>query len=145
MARVSTYLNFDGKCEEAFLFYKSVFGTEFSRPFMKFKDLPAAPGQAPLPPGVSELVINVALPLPRGHVLMGADAPSQLGMTLVTGNNVHLTLELDTRAETRLLFASLGAGGTVRMELQDQFWGDYYGQLQDRYGVWWMFNCHEKA
>ena len=145
MARVSTYLNFPRTTEEAFAFYKSVFGTEFSGPIARFGDIPAQPGQPPLPEADRNLVMHVELPILAGHVLMGTDAPESMGFTVTAGNNVFINLEPDTRGETDRLFAALAAGGTVEMPLQEMFWGGYFGSLADRYGVRWMFNCASKA
>lgn len=145
MARVSTYLNFPRTTEEAFRFYQSVFGTEFSMPIARFKDVPAQPGQPPLPEADKNLVMHVELPILAGHVLMGTDAPESMGFTVTAGNNVYINLEPDTRAETDRLFKALAAGGTVEMALQEMFWGGYFGSLADRYGIRWMFNCTSKA
>ncbi len=144
MSRVSTYLNFARSTEEAFLFYQSVFNTEFAAPIFRFKDAPAQPGQPPLPEADANLVMHVALPILGGHVLMGTDAPESMGFTVKTGNNVYINLEPDTRAETDRLFAALAAGGIVEMALQDMFWGAYFGSLTDRFGIQWMFNCAKK-
>ena len=145
MARVSTYLNFARTTETAFLFYKSVFKTEFVGSINRFKDVPAAPGQPPLSDADRELVMHVELPILGGHVLMGTDAPESMGFTLTAGNNVYINLEPDTRAETQQLYAALAEGGKVEMELQDAFWGGYFGSLTDRFGIRWMFNCTSKT
>jgi len=145
MASVSTYLNFERSTEAAFTFYKSVFGTEFVGQFMRFGDAPPMPGQTPLSDADKNLVMHCALPILGGHVIMGTDAPESMGFKLTQGNNVYINLEPDTRAETDKLFKALGEGGTVEMALQEQFWGDYYGSLKDRFGVQWMFNCRSKT
>ena len=144
MARVTTYLNFAGNTEEAFLFYKSVFKTDFITPLMRFSDGPPAPGQPPMPPAQAKMVMHVSLPILAGHVLMGTDAPEAMGFKLNQGNNVYINLEPDTRAETDRLFAALGAGGQVEMPMQEMFWGSYWGTLTDRFGLHWMFNCPAK-
>lgn len=141
MARVSTYLNFPRSTEEAFVFYKSVFGTEFDAPIARFKDMPPAPDQPPLAEADRNLVMHVALPILGGHVLMGTDAPESMGFTVTAGNSVYINLEPDTRAETERLFNALAAGGTIEMPLQEMFWGGYFGSLVDRFGISWMFNC----
>src|SRR5512135_504313 len=145
MARVSTYLNFPRSTEEAFLFYKSVFGTEFTMPFARFRDMPPAPDQPPLAEADQNLVMHAALPILGGHVLMGTDAPESMGFTVTAGNNVYINLEPDTRAETDRLFKALSEGGTVEMPLADMFCGAYFGSFTDRYGVHWMLNCNAKA
>jgi PhnB protein len=145
MARVSMYLNFPGTTEKAFNFYKSVFGTEFlGEGISRFGDAPPMEGMPPLPEKDKDLVIHVELPILAGYSLMGSDAPASMGFTVNMGNNVHINLEPDTREETRKLFAALSEGGKVTMELQDTFWGAYYGSCTDKFGVQWMFNCTEK-
>jgi len=144
MARVNTYLNFPGNTEEAFGFYKSVFGTEFTADISRFKDIPPQEGQPPIAEEDKEGVMHVALPILGGHLLMGTDAPASMGFTVTYGNNIHISLEPDTRAETDRLFKELSEGATEVMPLQDMFWGDYYGSCKDKYGVQWMFNCREK-
>jgi len=145
MARVSTYLNFPGNTEEAFLFYRSVFGGDFNGPIHRFRDVPATPGQPPMPESARNLVMHVELPILAGHVLMGTDAPESMGFTVVNGNSVHINLEPDTRADTDRLFAALAVGAKVDMPLSDMFWGAYFGTLTDRYGIRWMFNCMGKS
>ncbi|CAN5164378.1 VOC family protein [soil metagenome] len=141
MARVSTYLNFARSTEQAFLFYKSVFGTEFATPIMRFGDIPAHPGQTELVEVDKNLIMHVELPILAGHVLMGTDAPESMGFTLVQGNNVFINLEPDTREETERLFNALAEGGKIDMALQEMFWGGYFGSLADKFGLRWMFNC----
>ncbi len=144
MARVSTYLNFAGNTEAAFLFYKSVFKTEFAGPLMRFGDGPPCPGQPPLSVEQTKMVMHVALPILGDHMIMGTDSPESMGFKLNPGNNVYLNLEPDTRADTDRLFAALKEGGQVEMALQEMFWGAYWGTLTDRFGIHWMFNCAAK-
>ena len=141
MAKVSTYLNFPRTTEAAFNFYKSVFGTEFSTPIGRFRDLPPQPGQPSLPAADLDLVMHVALPILGDHELMGTDAPESMGFKLNMGNNMYINLAPDTRSETNRLFRLLADGGKVEMPLQEMFWGAYYGSLTDKFGVHWMFNC----
>lgn len=144
MARVTTYLNFAGNTEEAFLFYKSIFKTEFIGPIMRFGDGPPGPGQPPMPAEQAKMVMHVALPILAGYVLMGTDSPESMGHKLNIGNNIYINLEPDTRAETDRLYAALKEGGIVEQALQEMFWGAYWGCLTDRFGVKWMFNCTAK-
>jgi PhnB protein len=143
MARVSTYLNFERDTEAAFDFYKSVFGTEFIGDIDRMGTAPEDP-ERPLAEEDKNLVMNVQLPILGGHVLMGTDAPTSMGFQLVKGNNVYINLEPDTRAETDILFDALKEDGDVEVELQQMFWGDYFGSLTDKFGVKWMFNCSEQ-
>ncbi len=141
MARTSTYLNFSRQTEEAFLFYRSVFGGDFTPGgIRRFKDIPATPG-APLAEADKNLVMHVELPITGGHLLMGTDAPESMGFHVRFGNNVYINLEPDTREETERLFRGLSAGGKIEMELQEMFWGAYFGSCTDKFGVRWMFNC----
>ena len=147
MANTGTYLNFPRGTEEAFTFYKSVFGGDFAGGIMRYGAMSA--GDMPPPEGAPELseedkraVANVALPILNGHLLMGSDL---LGTPLTQGNTVQIVLDPDTRAEADRLFAGLSAGGTVEDPLQEMFWGDYYGALTDKFGVRWMVNCTSKT
>jgi PhnB protein len=143
MPSVSAYLHFSGDAEEAFQFYRSVFGTEFEGPITRFKDVPADPSQPPIAEKEKNLIVHVALPLLGGFILRGSDAPEWLGK-LVKGNNVDLSLHPDTRAEAERLFAALSAGGKVECALQDMFWGGYFGSCIDKFGINWMINCEQK-
>ncbi len=144
MARVSTYLNFARSTEEAFTFYKSVFGTEFVQSIARFKDVPPSPDMPPLPEADKNLVMHVALPILGGHVLMGTDSPESMG-PLTKGNTVSINLEPDTRKDADRLYAALAAGGKKEMPLQEMFWGAYWGMVEDRFGVRWMVNCESKT
>jgi PhnB protein len=146
MARVSTYLNFPRNTEEAFNFYKTVFGGEFGgNGITRFGDIPAMEGMPPMAEADKNLVMHIELNITGGYVLMATDAPETMGFTVNFGNNVHINLEQDTRGETKKLFDVLSAGGKITMELQDMFWGAYFGSCTDKFGVQWMFNCTEKA
>lgn len=145
MAKVSTYLNFSRNTEEAFNFYKSVFGGQFSgRGIVRFGDIPPVKGAPPLSEADKHLVMHIELPITGGHVLMGTDAPESLGFTVIKGNNVHIMIDADTRQETRRLFNALSEGGKITIPLQDMVWGSFYGICTDKYGVQWMFNCTGK-
>lgn len=141
MARVNTYLNFTNNTEEAFNFYKSVFGGEFSGGgIARFSDIPPMEGAPQIAEADKNLVMHIELPILGGHTLMGTDAPESMGFKVNMGNNVHISLEPDSREDTKKLFDALSAGGKVTMDLQDMFWGAYYGSCVDKFGVQWMFN-----
>ena len=144
MARVSTYLNFADKTEEAFGFYRSVFGGEFTGGIHRFGEVPPEEGAPGLTESDKNLVMHIELPIIGGHVLMGTDAPASMGFHVTPGNAVHLNLEPDTRLEAKRLFDALSAGGMIDMPLQDMFWGAYYGSLTDKFGICWMVNCTAK-
>ncbi len=145
MASTSTYLNFPGTTEEAFLFYREAFGGEFLAPIQRMRDVPVPPDAPPMPEALGNLVMHVSLAILGGHVLMGTDAVAELGHPVTMGTNVYLSLAPDTRAETDRLFAALAEGGEIQMPLQQMFWGAYYGSLRDRFGTQWMFNCTAPA
>ncbi|QNF33191.1 SRPBCC domain-containing protein [Adhaeribacter swui] len=142
--RVATYLNFPGNTEEAFNFYKSVFKTDFINDIQRFGELPPDPNQPLLAEEVKKMVLHVELPILGNHLLMGTDAPKEFGFTVTPGNNMHIQLEPDSRAEAERIFTELSAGGKIEMPLQDMFWGAYYGSFTDKYGINWMIN-HQNA
>lgn len=146
MAKTSIYLNFPRKTEEAFNFYKSVFGGEFAGgKINRMGEVPADPSQPAMAEADKNLVMHVALPLLGDCVLMGTDAPESMGFTVNSGNNIYINLEPDTREETDRLFAALSESGKIGMQLQEMFWGDYFGSCTDKFGVQWMFNCSSKS
>jgi uncharacterized glyoxalase superfamily protein PhnB/uncharacterized protein YndB with AHSA1/START domain len=144
-ARVCTYLNFPGNTEEAFKFYRSVFRSEFSgKGIQHFGDLPADAGHPPIADAIKKMVLHVELPITGGHVLMGTDAPKEMGFTLTQGNNMHICIEPPTREEATRLFNELSEGGTITMPLQDMFFGAYFGEFSDKYGINWMISFQTK-
>lgn len=140
MSSVSIYLNFQGNTEEAFNFYKRVFGTEFSAPISRMKDVPAQPGMPPLPENEKNAVMHVALPILGGVQIMGTDMLESMGHKLKIGNNTTICLTPDSKEETDKLFKALSDGGSEMVAPQDMFWGAYWGVCLDKYGVRWMFN-----
>ena len=141
VGRVCSYLNFPGNTEEAFLFYRSVFKTEFAGDGIKrFGDLPADTDHPPVAEVIKKMVLHVQLPITGNHILMGTDAPREMGFTLVQGNNMHICIEPETREEAKRIFDELSAGGNVTMPLQDMFFGAYFGEFSDKYGINWMIN-----
>jgi PhnB protein len=144
MTRVNVYLNFQNQTEEAFLFYQSVFGTSFQGGIMRYGDMPPQQGMPPVSDSVKNLVLHVSLPISETCVLMGSDAPEQMGFKVNTGNNVYISLDVDSKQEADRLFNALSGGGKVEMPMADMFWGAYWGSLADKYGVKWMINCQNK-
>lgn len=144
MSRVSTYLNFPRNTEQAFNFYRSVFGGEFTGGIQRFSEVPQQEGMPAMKAEDTNLIMHIELPILGGHVLMGTDAPESMGFTVTLGNNVYINLEPDTRAQADRLFAKLSEGGKVDMALQEMFWGGYFGSCADRFGVQWMINCSAK-
>lgn len=144
-ARVSSYLNFDGKTEEAFLFYKSVFKTAFlGKGIERFGDIPASAEHPPIAEEIKKMVLHVELPITGNHILMGTDAPKEMGFTLTKGNNMHMCIEPETREEADRLFNELSVEGNVTMPMADMFFGAYFGEFSDKYGINWMINYQNK-
>src|SRR4051794_580030 len=104
MSHVATYLNFARETEEAFNYYKQVFGTEFDGQIARFGDIPPQEGAPAIAEEDRNLVMHIQLPIIGGHVLMGTDAPESMGFKVNAGNNVYIMLQPDTRAETERLF-----------------------------------------
>ena len=145
MAITSTYLNFTRNTEEAFRFYKSVFGGDFvDGKINRFSEIPPQEGMPLLPDEDKNLVMHIALPILGGHMLMGTDAPESMGFKLNMGNNVYISLHPDSKKDADDLFKKLSEGGEVEMPIADVFWGDYYGSLTDKFGVHWMVNYSPK-
>jgi PhnB protein len=142
--RVSFYLNFPGNTEEAFLFYRKVFKTEFVNGIKRLGEAPVGDDHPPMDENVKKMVLHVELPLIGGHVLMGTDAPKEFGFTVTSGNNMHINLEPESRDEADRLFNELSDGGKIDMPMQDMFFGAYYGAFADKYGVNWMVT-HQNA
>lgn len=139
--RVCTYLNFDGKTEEAFLFYRKVFKSEFvGNGLQRFEDLPENTEHPSLAEEIKKMVLHVELPITGNHILMGMDAPKEMGFTLTSGNNMHMCIEPESREEADRLFKELSEGGNVTMPLADMFFGAYFGEFSDKYGMNWMIN-----
>ncbi|HVN58192.1 MAG TPA: VOC family protein [Bacteroidales bacterium] len=139
MAKVSIYLNFMGNTEEAFNFYKSVFGTEFSAPLFRMGEMKLPEGMSQFSDEDKKKVMNVALPILGGTVIQGTDMLESMGHKLVIGNNTTIYLEPDTKEEADRLFKELSLGGTDCVAPYDEFWG-YWGVCLDRFGIRWMFN-----
>ncbi len=144
MAKVSTYLNFERETEQAFTFYQSVFGTQFEGEIVRMGSVPPQEGMPALSEADKQLVMHVSLPIWGGHVLHGTDAPKSMGFAMNFGNNMYIMLETDTKEEADTLFAALSEDGEVEMQLQDMFWGDYFGSFTDKFGTQWMINTPGK-
>ncbi len=145
MSKVSIYLNFMGKTEEAFNFYKTVFNTDFSVPITRMSDAPVQPGQPELLENEKNMVMHVALPIVGGIEIMGTDMLASMGHKLEIGNNMSINLEIDAKDETDRIFGLLSDGGTDIMPMANMFWGAYFGTCRDKYGISWMFNCATKT
>lgn len=139
MTTINPYLSFNGNCEEAFLFYKSVFGGEF--PYVgRFKDMPQDP-EHPLPDAYLDKIMHMSLPISPYTTLMGSDSIEGLNQATVFGDNINLMISADSVEEVDGYWSKLVEGGSVVMALQKTFWGDYFGILKDRFGIYWMLDC----
>ena len=136
MAAINPYLNFNGNTEEAFNFYKSVFGGEFLA-VMRFKDNAEC---AKVSENDKNRIMHIALPIGNGNILMATDSLESLGQKLTVGNNFYICLSPESKEEAEKLFNGLSADGKIEMPLQDMFWGAYYGSFADKFGVQWMVN-----
>jgi PhnB protein len=135
MPAIHSYLLFRGNCEEAFAHYRSVFGGEFEM-VIRFKDMPM--GDEPLPDELSNLIMHIGLPLGNGHMLLGSDCPPSWADKYKQGNNVNLSLLVNSREEADRFHKGLSEGGTVKEPMADAPWGDYFGMLTDKFGIEWM-------
>jgi PhnB protein len=144
MTTVNVYLNFNGNCEEAFNFYKSVFGGEF--PFLgRYKDMPPGPDGKKCAPQDEQRIMHVSLPISKETMLMGSDTGGEWASNFSQGNNFSISVTTDSKAEADRLFNSLSAGGKVMMPMNKTFWGDYFGVFTDKFGINWMVSFNEVA
>lgn len=131
---MNVHINFNGNAEEAFTFYKSVFGGEFSK-VMRFKDL-TIPGFE-MDESEANKIMHIALPI--GHnVLMANDVPQHMGRTNENENRSKISITAESKSEADKLFNGLSAGGQVEMPMSDSPWGSYFGMFRDKYGIEWM-------
>ncbi|MBI9030659.1 VOC family protein [bacterium] len=137
MTTVNIYLNFSGNCEEAFLFYKSVFGGEFSY-LGRFKDIPKQEDLPEISSEDGEKILHVTLPISKETSLMGCDNIGEWNEAYQQGNNFSVSVTTDSREEADRLFQELSREGQVQVPLALAFWGDYYGQFTDKFGINWM-------
>ena len=141
MTLVNVYLTFNGNCEEAFNFYKSVFGGEF--PYIgRFKDMPADESKK-MPAADAEKIMHVSLPISKETMLMGSDTGGEWASNYSRGNNFSVSISTDSKAEADRLFNGLSAGGNATMPMNKTFWGDYFGMFTDKFGINWMVSFNE--
>jgi len=137
MKSINPYLNFPGNAEEAFNFYKKVFGGDFVGGINRFKDTPDA---AKLSAADQEKVMHVGLQMGNGNYLMATDALESMGFKVAFGNNFYISIDAESKEEADKLFKGLSDGGKIGMPMKDEFWGAYFGILTDKFGVQWMIN-----
>ena len=136
MTTLNPYLNFNGNAEEAFNFYKSAFGGEFTM-IQRYKDTPDG---NKMPADEQDKIMHISLPIGKGNILMATDAVGSMGQGLIAGNNFHLSLTTESKEETDKLFNALSAGGKIKMPLEKTFWNAYFGMFTDKFGIQWMVN-----
>ncbi|SFG75292.1 VOC family protein [Pedobacter insulae] len=142
MATTNTYLNFNGNCEEAFTFYKAVFGGEFNY-IGRFNEMPPQEGNM-MSEEDGNRIMHVSLPIGTS-ILMGSDTGGEWASSYVPGNNFSVSITADSKEEADRLFKGLAESGNVTMPLSDTFWGDYFGMLTDKFGIGWMISFNENA
>lgn len=140
MTTINPYLTFNGTCEEAFEFYKSVFGGEFQY-IGRFSEMPSNPEVPPMSKEDANKIMHVSLPISKETTLMGSDYLEGFGPQLVVGNNFSISISCITPEEVDRLFEALSKGGQVKMPLNKTFWGSYFGMFVDRFGIHWMVSC----
>lgn len=142
MATINPYLVFNGNCEEAFLFYQSVFGGEF--PYVgKFKDIPTSAEESKsVSEADSNKIMHICLPIGQHTILMGSDSDTTHG-DVTFGQNVSISINVDSKQEADKLFQGLSAGGNVSMAMSHTFWGAYFGMFTDKFDIHWMINFDE--
>ena len=133
MAQINPYINFNGNAEEAFLFYKSVFGGEF-RQVTRFKEMESA--EFPIPESEANKIMHITLPIGQ-NVLMGNDVPEFMGKVNENENRSKIAISTESKEEADKIFNGLSAGGTVEFPISDSPWGSYFGMFRDKYGIEW--------
>jgi PhnB protein len=135
MARINPYIHFNGNAEEAFTFYKSVFGGDFAK-VMRYKDISSA--QYPIPENDANRLMHITLPIGKNNMLMGSDVMEVMGKVSESDNRNTISISAESREEADKLFQGLSAGGNIEMPISDGPLGSYFGMLADKYGVQWM-------
>ncbi len=143
MATINPYLNFPGNCEEAFNFYKSIFGGEFTY-LGKFKDMPPQEG-VELSKEDQNKVMHVSLPIGKETLLMGSDAGGEWAPKIIIGNNISISITAESKEEADRLFNKLSDGGNVTMPMNQTFWGSYFGMCTDKFDINWMISFGDES
>ena len=137
MARIDPYIHFNGNAEEAFTFYRSVFGGEFEK-LVRYNDLSSP--EHPIPQNDANRIMHIALPVGKNNVLLGSDVMEHMGKVTENDNRNTISIAAESRQEADKLFNGLSAGGKVEMPIADSPWGAYFGMFTDKYGIEWMVN-----
>jgi len=139
MTTVNAYLTFNGNCEAAFDFYKSVFGGEFPH-VGRFGEMPPQEGMPPIPEADKNKIMHMSLPISEETIIMGSDTLDVFGDDYKLGNNFSLSISPETIDEADAIFTALSADGEVKMAMEITFWSSYFGMLVDKFGINWMIN-----
>ena len=140
MTSVNIYLTFDGNCREAFEFYKSVFGGEFSS-VSTFGEMPPQKDAKPLPDAEKNRIMHISLPISKETALMGSDTGGEWALSFKQGNNFSISVNADTKEDADRIYNALSSGGQATMPMDNTFWGSYFGMLTDKFGINWMVSC----
>lgn len=140
MATINPYINFNGNAEEAFTFYKSVFGGEFGT-IMRFKDLASA--EFPVPESEADKILRITLPI-GGNVLVANDVPEAMGPVSENENRSKIAVSTESREEADRIFAGLTEGAAIEMPMSDSPWGTYFGMFRDKYGIEWTIEFNQE-
>lgn len=141
MASINPYIHFNGNAEEAFSFYKSVFGGDFAR-VARFKDL--ATVEHPIAENEANKIMHIALPIGNNNVLMGSDTPEFMGKHNENETRSKISISVESKEEGDKIFNGLSAGGQIEMPIADSPWGSYFGMFRDKYGIEWMVSFDSK-
>ena len=140
MALINPHINFNGNAEEAFTFYKSVFGGEFAK-VMRFKDFSSP--EFPVAEKEANKIMHIALPIGK-NILMGNDVPEIMGQVNESENRSKIAISAETREEADQLFNGLSQDGNIEMPMEDSPWGSYFGMFRDKFGIEWMVDFDPK-
>ena len=141
MATINPWINFNGNAEEAFTFYKSVFGGEFTK-VIRFKDIASA--EFPVPEKEENKIMYIALPISKNNILIANDVPEILGRVNERENRSKILVSTESKEEADRLFTGLSAGGEVEGPMGDSPWGSYAGMFRDKYGIEWIIEFSTK-
>jgi len=134
MTTINPWINFNGNAEEAFTFYRSIFGGEFTK-IIRFKDI--ASTEFPVAEKEENKIMLIALPIGKSNILMANDVPAFMGKVNENENRSKISITADSKEEAERIFNGLSAGGTVEMPMANSPWGSYFGMFRDKYGIEW--------
>ncbi|MEK6844209.1 MAG: VOC family protein [Nanoarchaeota archaeon] len=141
MATINPHINFNGNAEEAFTFYKSVFGGKFAK-IIRFKDISSH--EFPVEKKEENKIMHIVLPIGKTSMLMANDVPEIMGKTNENENRSKIVINTESKEEADKLFNRLSAGGKIEMPIADSPWGSYFGMFRDKYGIEWMVDFDPK-